>query len=92
MYCPRCDDEVRAVLPWRGHRVLLVVWYVLVALLVLLFPFYAFDYCVLLPSAMLIAVAGGPIHRMAKELPTCARCSLELDVRKGGTGIVPRRR
>jgi hypothetical protein len=91
LYCPRCDEDVPIIAPWRGWKYALGAWYAVIGFLVVLFPFYAFDYCVLLPSVMLIAFAGGPLLRFAREKPVCRHCSFELDPRRGGTAVRPRR-
>lgn len=90
MYCRRCDDAVVAIRPWSGWRPALYVWYALMGLLVLLFPFMASDYCVMIPTMMLMILAGSPLHRLAKEKPVCTVCSLELDPARGGTLVRPR--
>lgn len=87
-YCPRCDDRVRLLRPWRGLRALWWAWCGVTATLALLLPFYFLDVCVMVPSAMLIALAGGPLRRLASERPICRVCSFEIDEsRRDGTGV-----
>jgi hypothetical protein len=78
MYCRRCRDDVPVIRPFRGWRAALYLWYGMMGLLVLLFPFMASDYCVMIPTMMAIILAGSPLHRLAKETPVCTQCSLEL--------------
>ncbi|WP_169791274.1 hypothetical protein [Sandaracinus amylolyticus] len=85
MYCRRCDHVVDVIVPWRGWKPALVGWYAMMGLLVVLFPFMASDYCVMIPTMMAIILAGSPLHRLAKEKPVCRTCSLELDGERGGT-------
>lgn len=78
MHCRRCHETVEVVRPWRGWRSTLYVWYGVMGLLVLLFPVMAADFCVMIPTMMVLILAGSPLHRLAKELPVCTQCSLEL--------------
>ena len=88
MYCRRCDDAVPVITAWRGWRALRAAWWVGVALLLVLFPVIGADYCVMTPSALGFAFAGGTLHRLANEKPVCRVCSLPLDPgREGGTGV-----
>jgi hypothetical protein len=89
MHCPRCDDRVPVLRPWRGWRPARIAWWVGAVIWVSLFPIIAGDYCVMLPSFMAYLIAGGPIHSMAKQKIQCRRCSLELDGTPGGTGVRP---
>ena len=93
MYCRRCDDAVRVLRPWRGWKTALIVWYCVMGAMTLLFPFMASDYCVMIPTMMLMILAGSPLHAFAREKPVCARCSLELDEGgvAAGTGVRARR-
>ena len=90
MYCRRCDDVVRVIKPWSGWKPSLYVWYGAMVMLVFLSPFMASDYCVMIPTMMMIILAGSPLHRLAKEKPVCRVCSLELDEARGGTAMRPR--
>ncbi|MEZ4339879.1 MAG: hypothetical protein R3B82_24930 [Sandaracinaceae bacterium] len=92
-YCPRCEEPVRAIEPWRGWKPLWNVWKVGFALMIVGFPVLASDYCVMLPSCMLYLAGGGLLRGYAREKPVCRRCSLELDEGvAGGTTIRPRPR
>ena len=87
-HCPRCDDVVPLLMPWAPARPLFWAWCTIAFVLAVLLPFYFVDVCVSVPAAMLVALAGGPIVRLARERPVCSVCSLELDaLRAGGTGI-----
>jgi hypothetical protein len=93
MYCRRCDDAVRVVRPWHGWKAARNAWYVVMGLMVLLFPVMASDFCVMIPTLMLMILAGSPLHALAREKPVCTRCSLELDGgAHAGTGVRPRPR
>jgi hypothetical protein len=78
MYCRRCKASVEVIRPWRGWKGALYSWYGTMALLVILFPFMASDFCVMIPTMMALILAGSPLHRLAKETPACTVCSLEL--------------
>lgn len=91
LFCPRCDDAVRTIDPWRGWKPLWVAWRVGFVGILVGFPILASDYCVMLPSTMLYLAAGGILRGYARERPVCRRCSLELDeAARGGTTIRPR--
>ncbi|MDQ3036621.1 MAG: hypothetical protein M3Y87_29785 [Myxococcota bacterium] len=64
--------------PWHGWRRALYVWYGVMGLLVVLFPFMASDFCMMIPTMMALILAGSTLHRLAKEMPVCTECSLEL--------------
>lgn len=87
MYCRRCDDVVRVTAPWFGWRRALVVWSVGAVLLVCASPIWFGDFCVLIPSAFAYLVAGSVLIRLARELPTCSVCSLEIRDGTSGTGV-----
>lgn len=90
-YCPRCDESVRAISPWRGWKPLWTAWKVGFVVVLCCFPILAADYCVMLPSTMLYLVGGGLLRGYAREKPVCRRCSLELDAAVlGGTAVRPR--
>lgn len=72
MYCKRCDDAVQVIRPWTGWKPALYVWYGTMGLLVLLFPVMASDFCVMIPTMMMIMLAGSPLHRLAREKPVCS--------------------
>lgn len=78
LFCPRCDDWVRPIRPNPVYKVYAVIWTMITALLLVLFPFVAADFCVMLPSCLLIASAGGTIYRLSREPPECPVCSLHL--------------
>ncbi|MGE0785403.1 MAG: hypothetical protein AB7S26_06935 [Sandaracinaceae bacterium] len=89
-YCPRCDDRVRALRPWRGWRPAWHAWKVGFAVVLCISPILASDYCVMLPSTMMYLVAGSILRSHARLKPVCSRCSLELDDAPAGTAIRPR--
>jgi hypothetical protein len=79
LYCRRCDDDVRAIRPWRGWKPAWAIWKVGFVGALALFPLLASDYCVMLPSMMLYIAAAGPLRSFARQPPVCGRCSLELE-------------
>ncbi len=90
-FCPRCDEAVRAIEPWRGWKPLWTAWKVGFVGILCAFPILAADYCVMLPSCMLYLVGGGLLRGYAREKAVCRKCSLELDeALAGGTTIRPR--
>lgn len=87
LYCSRCDDAVSALMPWHGWKASLRAWYVGVALLAVLSPFWGADYCIMIPSSFAYLAAGSVLFRLAREKPVCSVCSLDLDDVQGGTGV-----
>lgn len=91
LYCERCDDTVSAIMPWSGWKNTLRGWYVGVAVLAVLSPFWGADYCIMIPSSFAYLAAGSVLFRLARERPVCTVCSLELDpTRAGGTAVRPK--
>ncbi len=87
-HCPRCDDTVETLRPARVWKPALRAWYVLMLGLAVAFPIMASDFCVMLPTMMALILAGSPLHRLARERPSCLRCSYEFDDGFGsGTGV-----
>ncbi|MEM1418950.1 MAG: hypothetical protein AAGH15_28920 [Myxococcota bacterium] len=77
-HCARCERETPVMRPWRGWRWALRGWVGVLVLLGILSPVLSADYCVMIPSAMLVMSAGGPLLRLAREVPTCRRCGAPI--------------
>ena len=91
LYCARCDDAVSAIRPWPWWGACWNVWKVGLVVMLLLTPFFAYDFCVLIPSMMIYLLAGSPLRVLAHQPPICRVCSFELE--KGVTsGTAVRRR
>jgi hypothetical protein len=75
-------------MPWHGWKNALRAWYVGVAMLALLSPFWGADYCIMIPSAFAYLLAGSVLFRLSKEQPVCSVCSLDLDATKTGGSVV----
>ena len=73
-YCHRCDRPSPVVAPWSGWRWAFRLWVAVVVLLGALSPVLSSDYCVMIPSTMMVLAAGGPLLRLARERPSCRRC------------------
>ena len=73
-HCPRCRQDVEATWPWHGWRNLRRAHFGVLGLLLALSPFFYADFVVMLPSAMLIAFAVGPVMTLARMKPTCLSC------------------
>jgi hypothetical protein len=63
---------------WRGYRWVKRVWYTAVILLCVLSPIILSEITVLIPIAVTIAMAAGPVHSLAAQRPTCRDCGAEL--------------
>ena len=79
LYCSRCADDVSVIRPWRGWRAAWLIWRIVMVVALIFSPFLSADYCVMLPSLMLMLAAGGPLYRYARTKPACRRCLLELE-------------
>lgn len=93
MYCWRCDDVVRPVLPWPHWSKVWIAWCCMIGVITILSPIMGADYFCMIPTMMGIIVAGGPIYRYKREPASCSVCSAQLDPsRKSGTGVRPKQR
>lgn len=79
-HCRRCDREVAVVSVWRGFVWAKRLWYLALALLCLLAPIIMSEITVLMPLALVVAVAAGPVHALAAQKPTCSECGAEIAV------------
>ena len=78
-HCPRCDDWVRTLEPWRHWTLLFRAWLGGLVVFLAASPFVIGDFCVVQPCLMLYLIAGSILRRHTKEKPVCRRCSLELE-------------
>jgi hypothetical protein len=81
VYCTRCGHDVDVVRPWRGYLWLKRAWFGGLALLLLLMPIILSEITVLLPLAMVFAVAGGPLLSLSSQPVTCSECGAEISPR-----------
>ncbi|MGF1468712.1 MAG: hypothetical protein ACFCGT_21510 [Sandaracinaceae bacterium] len=87
-YCPRCDDRVPTVEPWRGWRWIWRAWVVGLVGVIAALPFIIWEPCLAPTLTVTYLSAAGVVYRCAKARPVCRICSLELDERpRGGTGV-----
>ncbi len=80
-HCPRCDEEVSIDRPWGGWIWARRLWFVVLGVFLMLFPFMSADYVCMIPTFMLVVFASGPLFHLAGLKATCRRCRLELDAR-----------
>jgi hypothetical protein len=73
-YCSRCAREVPLMRPWPGFRWLKRAWYAGLLVVLALMPIILSEITVLLPMAMIFAVAGGPVLSLAAQPVTCKTC------------------
>jgi hypothetical protein len=73
--------------PWRWHKVVARIVYVLAGVIVIAAPYLAFDYCVLTPFAMSILIAVGPARRLAEQKTICRQCGGAIDRADGRSGV-----
>ena len=78
VHCKRCAQMVDAVRPWPGYRWIKRGWYAGLLVLLLLMPIILSEITVLLPLAMVFAVAGGPVLALSSQLVTCRQCGAEI--------------
>ena len=89
-HCSRCAACVEIVKPWAGFLWLRRAWFAGLCLLLLLMPIILSEITILLPMAMLFAVAGGPLYFLAAQEATCARCGAVVNLKaKAGSPQTP---
>jgi hypothetical protein len=69
---------VRVVAVWPGFLWAKRAWYGGFILLACLMPVIMSEITLLLPLAMMFAVAAGPVHMLAAQRDSCSECGLEL--------------
>lgn len=77
--CARCARQVEVTLPWPGWGKLRRAWLVLIFLLVLTSPLYLADMHGMLPAAMILVAAIGPLNALAAIRPTCLDCGAVVE-------------
>jgi hypothetical protein len=77
-YCPRCAREVSVLGVWPGFLWAKRAWYGGLLLIAALMPVILSEITVLLPMAVVFAMAAGPVHQLAAQRPSCRSCGLEL--------------
>lgn len=77
--CNRCARETEATWPWPGWDRLRKFWLGLIALLVVASPLYLADAHGMLPAAMVIIAAIGPLNALAAVKPTCLTCGAVIE-------------
>jgi hypothetical protein len=77
--CDRCQCEREATWPWAGWGTLRKFWLVLIFCLVFSSPLYLADMHGLLPAAMIMVVAIGPLNALARIRPTCLTCGAVVE-------------
>jgi hypothetical protein len=80
-YCNRCARDVEVVRPWGGYVWLKRGWFAGLSLLLLLMPIILSEITVLLPLAMVFAVAGGPVIALSSQKATCRECGAQIGAR-----------
>ena len=80
-HCTRCTHEVGVVQPWTGFIWLMRAWYACMFVLVLLMPILLSEITVLLPLAMIFALACGPLRQLSTQPCTCDECGAEIKLR-----------
>lgn len=67
--------------PWAGYIWLKRGWFAGLAGLVLLMPIIMSEITLLLPLAMVFAVAGGPVLALSAQRNTCRECGAQIGAR-----------
>ncbi len=67
-----------AIAPWPGFRWVKRVWYAGLLVLFALMPMIMAEITLLLPMALMFALAAGPVHALAAQKTTCRDCGAEL--------------
>jgi len=77
-HCGRCNEAVEVIVPWRGYVWVKRAWYAVLLVLFGLMPIILAEITLLLPMALMFAVAAGPVHSLAAQRATCAACGAEV--------------
>lgn len=77
-HCQRCKTEVELLAPWSGYVWVKRVWYAGLLVLFALMPIVLSEITILLPMALMFALAVGPVHALAAQKATCMRCGAEV--------------
>jgi hypothetical protein len=72
--CDRCEREVEATWPWPGWGALRKGWLVWIFILLATSPLYLADMHGMMPAAIAMVVAIGPLDSLAAIEPTCLDC------------------
>ena len=73
-HCGRCASLVEVVRPWPGFVWLKRLWYLGLLGLLVLMPIILSEITLLLPMAMVFALAGGPLFAFCAQEATCRQC------------------
>lgn len=79
--CERCNREVEATWPWSGWGRLRKAWLGWIFLLVATSPLYLADMHGMLPAALVMVMAIGPLNALATIEPTCLECGAVVQPR-----------
>ena len=63
---------------WSGYVWAKRGWYAGMVVICSLMPIIMAEITLLLPMAMVFAVAAGPVHSLANQPPSCTECGAEL--------------
>ena len=77
-HCNRCTRLVEVVRPWPGYVWLKRAWFAVLSGLLLLMPIILSEITLLLPLAMVFAVAGGPLLALSAQTSTCRDCGAQI--------------
>ena len=64
--------------PWAGWKWARGLWFLVLGVFLMLFPFMSADYVCMIPTFILVVFASGPLFRLAGLKPSCRQCRLEL--------------
>jgi len=76
--CERCAGEVEATMPWPRWGMLRRIWLGWIFVLVAAAPLYLADMHGLLPAALVMVAAIGPLNALAAIKPTCLTCGAQV--------------
>lgn len=71
--------------PWGGFIWLMRLWYAGMLCVLLLMPILLSEITVLLPLAMIFALACGPLRQLSSQPCTCEDCGAEIVLKKGSS-------
>ena len=75
MHCPRCQRAVRPIRPWPHWGRVRIGYFCGLGLALFGSPVILADGFILIPTLMIYISAIGPLNRLARQKPSCSKCS-----------------
>jgi hypothetical protein len=83
-HCARCQAQVEATWPWPGWGRLRRGWLIVIGSIVVVSPIVMSDVYTLLPAALILVGAIGPLNALSAIKPTCLKCGAAISPERPG--------